>query len=368
MRVAFVHDWLVTYRGGERVLEALLTLYPEAPVYTLFYDAGEMPDSIRQRRIYAPKWLKPFRKIRKALLPVLPFAIEALPLEDYDLVISTSSCVAKGVITAPEAQHLCYLHSPMRYIWDQRRHYLEKPGKIPGVKALIHLASTWLRLWDGASSQRVDRFVVNSSFIARRVNKYYGKEAVVIHPPVDTAAFSGQASTTGEKAPFFLAAGAFVNYKRLDLAIRACQQAGKDLVVAGSGPEEALLRNLAGQAKGVRLIVAPDQAEWVRLMQEADAFIFPAKEDFGITAIEAMAAGTPVIAYRGGGALDFIRPGVNGEFFDTQDPESLAAVLQDFRKDRYPVSELIAFSQKFSTGHFTEAIRSEIQRLTEAAP
>jgi hypothetical protein len=166
VRVAYVHDWLVTYRGGEKVLEALLELYPEAPVYTLFYSPSKMPETISRRTIIVPKALNLFRPIRKALLPLLPAAIESLPLEDYDLVISTSSCVAKGVMVAPHAKHLSYVHSPMRYIWDQRRHYLSGKRGFSIKDFFIHALSQNLRVWDVTSNSRVDRFIANSRFVA----------------------------------------------------------------------------------------------------------------------------------------------------------------------------------------------------------
>ncbi|RYZ83435.1 MAG: hypothetical protein EOP04_19960 [Proteobacteria bacterium] len=225
MRVAYVHDWLVTYRGGEKVLEALLELYPDAPIYTLFYSPAQMPASIQQRVVNVPKWLNRLKPLRKALLPILPAAIEALPLEDYDLVISTSSCVAKGVMIGPYAKHLCYIHSPMRYIWDQRQHYLNRERSFSPKEFLIHLLSQRLRIWDVSSNNQVDSFIANSSFVAKRIERYYARKAKVIHPPVDLERFF-PTGNKGQKGDYFLAAGAFVSYKRFDLAIKACEELG----------------------------------------------------------------------------------------------------------------------------------------------
>ena len=183
MKVALVHDWLVSYRGGERVLEALAQLFPEAPIYTLFCATDVLPEGLRHRHIHTPRGLNRCRRLRKLLLPWLPTAIESFDLSGYDLVISSSSCVAKGVITNPDALHISYIHSPMRYIWDQQKHYFSSAFKLPGVAAVCHYLLHKLRIWDVASSSRVDVFVANSEFVARRIQKYYRREAQVLHPP-----------------------------------------------------------------------------------------------------------------------------------------------------------------------------------------
>lgn len=360
MRVAYVHDWLVTYRGGEKVLEALLELYPEAPVYTLFYSASAMPESIRRRSIHVPKWLNRLKLLRKALLPLLPAAIEALPLEDYDLVISTSSCVAKGVIVGPDAKHLCYIHSPMRYIWDQRQHYLNRKRSFSPKEFLIHLLSQRLRMWDAGSNHGVDRFVANSSFVAKRLQRYYGREARVIHPPVDLERFFPREKPLN-KGNYFLVAGAFVAYKRFDLAIEACERLGLRLKVLGSGPEEKRLRKFAGTH--TEFVIKPNAEEWVKLFQGAKALIFPAIEDFGITAIEALASHTPLIALKAGGALDFVEEGHTGVFFEEQTTESLIAALQGFDALSFEGDKLEAFAQRFSKKAFLENIRRELNAL-----
>ncbi len=360
MKVAFVHDWLVTYRGGEKVLETLLPLYPDAPIYTLFYEPRQMPKSINSRRIIAPGWLKPLTRLRKGLLPILPAAIESLPLEQYDLIISTSSCVAKGVIPGPRARHLCYLHSPMRYVWDQREHYLKGTARIPGANGLIHLFSSRLRIWDQVSSQRVDRFIVNSQFVAERVRRYYGRESTVVHPPIEDRFFATPAEPKDKKEPYFLAVGAFVPYKRFDLAIEACRLAGKKLVVAGSGPLEKELRHLGNHAT---FVPSPDDAKLQQLYAGAEALLFPNVEDFGLTAIEAMSCGTPVIAFAEGGALDYVKPGETGEFFREQNAASLAAVLKNFSATQFDRTRIRDFAGKFSRQAFQERIRAQIDAL-----
>lgn len=365
MRVAFVHDWLVSYRGGERVLEALLELYPEAPIFTLFYDADSMPKSIRSRDVRVSRWLNSMKRFRKLLLPLLPSAIESMPLEDYDLIISTSSCVAKGVMVGPDTKHLCYIHSPMRYIWDQRRHYLVAKREFSPREMLIHVLSERLRIWDVSVNQRVDQFVANSGFVRKRVQRYYGRDATVIHPPVDIVRFQNNLGSV-PRGGYFLAAGAFVAYKRYDLAIAACEALGKKLIIAGSGPDEGKLRSLAGPH--TQLMIKPSAERWVELFQGADAFLFPGVEDFGITAIEAMAAGTPVIALKAGGALDFVIEGKTGLFFSEPSAESLMEVLRSFDPKAFSRQDLYDHAAQYQKAMFLSKIRKEISKLLEEGP
>ncbi|MBC7659663.1 MAG: glycosyltransferase [Chitinophagaceae bacterium] len=360
MRVAYVHDWLVTYRGGEKVLEALLELYPEAPVYTLFYSPEAMPESIRNRTVYVPKWLNRLKRLRKALLPLLPAAIESLPLEDYDLIISTSSCVAKGVMVGPHAKHLCYMHSPMRYIWDQRQHYLDRNRSFSPKDFLIHVLSQRLRIWDVSSNNQVDSFIANSSFVAKRIKRYYARDSRIIHPPIELDRFFPH-ENKGRKGDYYLAAGAFVSYKRFDLAIAACEELGVKLKVIGSGPDEKRLRKLAGS--NTEFVIKPNADEWVKLFQGAKALLFPGIEDFGITAIEALAAGAPLIAFRAGGALDFVEPNQTGIFFEQPTVASLKEAIRRFETLRFDDEVLKSFAERFSKKSFLENIRRELTAL-----
>lgn len=360
MRVAFVHDWLVSYRGGERVLEAMLELYPSAPIFTLFYDPASMPESIRSRDVRTSPWLNRLRPFRKALLPLLPAAIEAFPLEDYDLILSTSSCVAKGVMVGPQSKHLCYIHSPMRYIWDQRQHYLVPSRNFSPREFIIHLLSSRLRIWDVTTNHRVDRFVANSGFVKSRVRRYYDRDASVVHPPVDINRFMN-GSAQRAKQGYFLAAGAFVDYKRFDLAIKACERLGRRLLVVGSGPEERNLRKIAGPH--TEFVIAPSAERWAEIFQAADALIFPGVEDFGITAIESLAAGTPLIAFKAGGALDFVVEGETGVFFKEATVESLIETIEKFSPAMFSRERLQEFSRGFSKENFLEKIRLEIDSV-----
>jgi glycosyltransferase involved in cell wall biosynthesis len=363
LQVALVHDWLVSYRGGEKVLECIAKMYPDAPIYTLFYKPEAMPDFFKQRTVKVNKAINLLSPIRKLLLPWMPSMIEALPLESYDLIISTSSCVAKGAIPGPQGKHLCYIHSPMRYVWDQRAEYFHGLKILPGAALAIHLASKALRQWDVVSSQRVDRFVANSTFVAQRVRRYYGHTASVIHPPIDLERFCplepGQ-----EKQDYFLAAGAFVSYKRFDLAIEACEALGKKLIVAGSGPMEKSLRRLNGRY--TKFEIAPSSSRWVELLQNAQALIFPGVEDFGMVPVEALACGTPIIAFEKGGALDYVVPKRTGLFFGEQHVDSLVKVLSTFDPLQFSAEDLSVFAQTFSADRFVKAMKDEINLLLEA--
>lgn len=362
MKVAFVHDWLVTYRGGERVLEALLELYPEAPIFTLFYTPSQMPKSISSRRVITPVGLGVLTPFRKALLPFLPTLIESFDLNDFDLVISTSSCVAKGCIPGPNATHVSYVHSPMRYIWDQKAQYFTGFLALPVVSWFAEWMASQLRMWDTVSATRVDHFIANSQFVAQRIRRYYRRDAVVIAPPVDLNEPKPKVRESSEPG-YFLAAGAWVSYKRFDLAIDSCRQAGKKLIIAGSGPLAASFATAAAQSKNtIEIVHAPDRTRWVSLLRGADALLFPGTEEFGVTAVEALSCGTPVIAHRSGGALDFIQPGVNGFFFDSFTAASLASAIQSFNVMEFDPKKVAATADRFGRTHFVDHVREELRR------
>ncbi len=369
MQVAYVHDWLVTYRGGEKVLDALLDLYPEAPVYTLFYDRAAMPARIQARDIRVPALLNKAQRLRKLALPLLPRMIESLPTTGYDLLISTSSCVAKGVRKGAHAKHLCYLHSPMRYIWDQQEEYIAGVQHIPGAAWGIRALTPGLRAWDIASSTRVDRFLANSTFVAERARRCWGLETGVLPPPIELERFvprsrpspvSVGGSPAGAK-PYLLAAGALVSYKRFDLAIAACERLGRDLVIAGSGPMERALREQAGPH--TRFEIQPTDERFTTLLAEAEALLFPGVEDFGMIAVEAMASGTPVLAYAAGGARDFIVHGETGLYFHEPTAESLATVIAAFDPRAFDPQRLAQFASRFNRAAFLHRVRAEIQQL-----
>lgn len=331
MKVALVHDWLTGMRGGEKVLSVLCESFPSADLYTLVHAKGKVSSAIENRRIFTSFIQKlPFaKKAYRSYLPLFPMAIEGMRLKGYDLVISTSHCVAKGVIPPPNALHICYIHTPMRYVWDMYHEYL---GGRRGLSAMLASGiAHYLRLWDASSASRVDRFIANSWNIARKVRRYYGRNAEVIHPPVDCSKFS-PGGKTGE---YYLVVSAFVPYKRVDLAIRAMNSSGRRLVIAGRGPEEKRLKKLA--MANVEFTGWKTDAELSRLYQGARALIFPGEEDFGIAPLEAMASGRPVIAFGRGGALETVVPpgtgrGATGLFFMEQEPRALAEAMTVFER------------------------------------
>ena len=357
LRIAIVHDWLVSYRGGEKVLECFGNMFPEAPIYTLFYDSTQLPAWFKTKDIRYPELLNKFRIIRKLLLPFLPSIIESLELHGYDLILSTSSCVAKGVIPPVNAKHICYIHSPMRYIWDQRREYFRSLESLPIMSSLVNYLCSQLRVWDVVSASRVDTFVANSQFVRNRVARYYGRSASVVNPPVALARFRGEIPDFRAKEDYFLVMGALVPYKRFDLAIEACNRLGQRLVVAGAGPSEKYLRSLGG-AK-TEFVIGPDDERVVQLMRKAKALIYPGVEDFGISSIEAMACGTPVLALKEGGALDFIEPNINGTFFEEQNVESIASCLESFKLDLHKV---VRSTERYSEERFIAEMREEIRK------
>lgn len=367
VKTALVHDWLVTWRGGEKVLLELARLYPNAPIYTLFLDRESLPDELKRRDIRVLKTLNRWRRLRKALLPFLPKAIESIDLSEYDLIISTSSCVAKGAIKRSDARHLCYIHSPMRYAWDQKREYFGKMLDWPLVGWILEMGLERLRRWDVASAHRVDQFVANSHFVAGRVKAYYGRDAVVIHPPIDLVGFPLKEDLKDtlhrEERGYWLAAGALVAYKRFDLAIQAAEAAGMRLIVAGAGPEEGRLRSMAGPFTEFR--ISPPQSEWVFLLRNARALVFPGVEDFGMIAIEAMSCGTPVIASKAGGALDFIVEGKTGVFFEPGNQSSLESALRNFEGSSYNATLISEYALGYSLDSFKVKMREQIKKLME---
>ncbi len=359
MKVAIVHYWLLTMRGGERVIEALCELYPDADIYTHVAKPEALSDTIRRHRIQETfiARLPGARRYYQKYLPLMPLALEQLDLRAYDLVISSECGPAKGVITTPNTLHVCYCHSPMRYVWDMYWDYLEgvpKPMR-PLARGLLH----YVRRWDLASAFRVDHFLANSAFVARRVHKHYRRDAEVIHPPVDTEAF-GLAESTDD---YYLLVGQLVPYKRADLAVRAFSRAGKRLVVIGDGEELADLRRLAGPTVDV---MGRQPASVIREMYaRCRALVFPGEEDFGIVPVEAMASGRPVIAYRRGGALETVVEGRTGLFFDEQTEESLLAAVERFEEmaGTFDPAEIRRHALAFDRQVFKAKFRARVDEL-----
>ena len=330
MKVALIHDWLTGMRGGERCLEVFRELFPQAHLYTLLHVPGSVSAPIEKMVIKTSFIQKlPFsKKGYRKYLPLFPMAVESFNLKGYDLVLSCSHCVAKGIIPPPDALHISYMLTPMRYAWDMYGEYFgENKKKI--IPFFIH----YLRIWDVTSSQRVDHFLCISNHVANRIKKYYRRKAEVIHPPVDTNRFK----IRGEKEDFFLIVSSLVPYKKVDLAVQAFGQLGYPLKIIGSGPEEKRLKSM-GPPNTEFLGWQPDEVV-ADYYSRCRALIFPGEEDFGIVPLEAMASGKPVIAYGKGGALETIVPysqekegeeAPTGVFFYEQNAASLSAVVRQF--------------------------------------
>lgn len=315
--MAIVHYWFVAMRGGERVVERLLHLFPNADIFTNVYDPDSLSATLKKAPMKAGFVNRlPFaRRLYQYYLPLMPMALEGLDLSEYDLVISSESGPAKGVISRPDALHICYCHSPMRYLWD---HYHQYRAEAPMIaRAAMPLMYHGLRQWDVSSSARVDRFVANSSFIKQRIGKFWRREADVVHPPVETGLFH----RSNELDESYLWVGQMVPYKRPDIAVEAFNANGLPLTMVGTG---SMLKKLQAIAKpNVKFIDRLDFASLRAAYASCKAFIMTAEEDFGITPVEAMASGRPVIAYGRGGVIDSVVPGQTGLFFQEQSAESL---------------------------------------------
>ncbi|WP_421793266.1 glycosyltransferase [Hydrocarboniphaga effusa] len=334
MRVAIIHYWFTTWRGGERVFEELLRLFPDADVYAHVADQKLIDSRVPGLQV-RETWIAKLplgRKLFRLYLPLMPMALESLDLQAYDLIISSESGPTKGVIKRPDALHICYCHSPMRYIWDMSAQYRRNAGLLKGL--FLSLISTWMRVWDVTTSMRVDAFIANSLFVSRRISSYYGRGSTVIHPPVRMQSVRGlsqrdrSARNGPGEEPYYVVASELVAYKRVELAIEAAQQLGRKLVVVGEGEQFKALKAMAGPNVHFAGRVSDDEfAGW---LANARALLFPGLEDFGIVPVEAMANGTPVIAYARGGALEYLMDGVNGVGFSTQSVDALAAAIKRF--------------------------------------
>lgn len=372
MRVALVHDWLVAMRGGERCLEALCELYPEADLYTLFFEPQAVSESIALRRVTASalQRLPGARRYYRYLLPLFPAAIERFDLRDYDVVISSSHCVAKGALAGPHGCHIAYIHTPMRYIWDQYDQYFGR-GLSLGRMAMP-LFRDYLQRWDVASGRRPHHLVANSRHVAERIRRLYGRTATVIYPPARTAAFVPSERDDG----YYLIVSAFVPYKRLDLAIAAFNRLGLPLHVVGDGPDGARLRRRAGGA--IRFLGALPDAALRAQYAGCRALVFPGEEDFGIVPVEAMASGKPVIAYGRGGVTESIVPlgddsatdaeAPTGILFEPQTSAALEGAVRRFEqtRTRFSAAANRRRAERFDETRFKDEMRAFVARAYEA--
>ena len=377
MRVALVHDWLTGMRGGEKVLEELCLLFPEAPLYTLVHVPGSVSSVIEDREIVTSPLsrLPGIGRHYRRFLPLFPRLIERFDLSAFELVVSTSSCVAKGARAAPGARHVSYVHSPMRYVWDRFDDYFG-PGRAgTATRAAMAIFREPLRKWDRQSAARVDHLLANSRFVAARIRKYWSREAEVVPAPVDTDLFRPTGEPPGDA---WLVVSAFTPYKRVDLALEAARLTGVPLTVVGSGPEEARLRAQAGP--DVHFTGWIDDEELARLYASSRGLIFPGVEDFGITPLEAMACGRPVIAFAEGGALETVRGAVwagdpeatggaqaSGLFVREQSAEALADAIRvlERRPGSVTAEACRARAEEFSRPVFRRRLKEVLRPDTE---
>jgi len=361
MRVAIVHDYLTQYGGAERVLDELHAIWPDAPVMVALHDPDRMPAHYRGWDIRA-SWLSQLPVVKRrhqALLAFYPQAFESFDLQGFDVVLSSSSGFAHGVLTGPQTMHVCYCHSPARFLWDYHNYARrERLGRL--TRAVVTTQLAQLRVWDHASADRVDSWVSTSRLVRSRIAKFYGKSSTVIPPPVSVGHFD-VGDGPGE---YFLMLMRLVGWKRPDIAVEACTRLGLDLVVAGDGRDEGHLRRIAGPR--VRFVGRVDDAGLRRLYADCKALILPSEEDFGITPLEAMASGRPVIAYGRGGALDTVIPGKTGLFFAEQTPESLVEVLRDFDPSEFDGHEIRRHAERFDSAVFRARFRQHVETQVQA--
>ncbi len=359
MKVAIVADWLTDRGGAEKVILAMHDVFPQAPIFTTLYNPEVMGPEFERldiRTSFLQKW--PFaKKHRTKFVNLLPMAIEDLDVSEYDVVISSSSAIGHGVITHANQLHICYCHTPMRFCWDDCQNFIRQSGFSKFVKKFIPLMLSPVRVWDYWASDRPDQYIANSNYIKKRIKKYFNQTADVLYPPVETNHF--RIANAEEHKDFYLVVSRLVDFKKVDLAIEACNKLKIPLKVAGSGPAFDRYSGLAGPT--VQLLGYVPEVEKEALMRECKALIFPQLEDFGITPLEVMASGKPVIAFRKGGALETVIEGKTGMFFDKQTPDSLAEAIQKFETMKFDPEVLQKHAKDFSYEVFCEKFKKYVE-------
>ncbi len=363
MKVALVHDYLNQMGGAERVVMALHEIFPDAPIYTSIYDPQRV-DPAFQKMDIRTSFMQKFPGVTKhhqPYLPFYPFAMESLDLRGYDLVLSSSSAFGKGVITRPETMHICYCHTPMRWCWNYDE-YVEREHLGGTARKVLPFLITGLRIWDQTSAMRVDHFIANSPVVAERIQKYYRRDAIVIPPPVEASRFPFDPAVKPED--YFLTLSRLIPYKRVDLAIEACNQLHLPLVVVGSGRDLDRLKRLAGPT--IRFMGRLSDEEVLHYFAHCRAFLSLNEEDFGITPLEAQACGRPVIAYGAGGALTSVVDGVTGTFFAEQTVDSLSTALASFNEHTYDPTVIRNHALEFDMPRFKRRILQFVEaKLSE---
>jgi glycosyltransferase involved in cell wall biosynthesis len=363
-RIALVHDWLTGMRGGEKALEEVCTLYPDAALFTLVHVPGTVSPAIERLSPRASflSFVPGAGRIYRNLLPLFPFAVEQFDLDRFDLVISTSHCAAKSVVRPGRARHVCYCFTPMRYVWDQRHAYFGRGRPGPRVGRALWPVLAWLARWDAGTAHRVDRYLADSQHVACRIRRYYNRPSTVVYPPVDTEFYRPDATASSATA---LVVSALAPYKRIDLAIAGCRLAGVPLRIVGHGPEESRLRAMAGP--GVEFLGPRSNEEIRRFYREAGVVLLPGEEDFGIVPVEAQACGAPVVALGRGGALETVVDGVTGVLVPSATPDAMAAGVRRALDTAFDPAAIRRHAERFGRARFAEAFRTLIEE-TMAAP
>jgi glycosyltransferase involved in cell wall biosynthesis len=361
-RVALAHDWLTGMRGGEKVLERLALAYPQAPIFTLVHEPGSVSETLESHSVRTSFLQRmPARSAYRWYLPLFPLAVRGLDVSGFDLVLSTSHCAIKALRTSPDALHLCYCHTPMRYAWDRFDEYFG-PARVGWFKhALIRPTMALLRRWDRATAARVDYFAANSQYVADRIGRYYDRTAEVIPPPVDTDRFVPGTEAAGD---YYLMVSALSPYKRVDVAIEAFNRLGRPLYVAGWGPEAERLKQLAGPT--VRLLGKVSDDELLTLYQNCRGFVLPGVEDAGIAPIEAMACGRPALVLAEGGAPEAVEHGVTGLHIDRPGADAICEAVDSAESLTFNTAGIRAHAEGYSVAEFDRRMGSFVERCLHA--
>jgi len=370
-KIAIVHEFLTYFGGAEQVLKSLHDLYPDAPIYALLYNRDKMQKYFPKAKIrtsFLNKFPNLFRKKKKYLLPFLSTAVETFDLRDFDIVISSCSSFAKGIITKPKTVHICYCHAPTRFLWDWYFNYLNE-NRIKGWKKLVVMPILhYLRMWDKSAADRVDYFIANSRNTSDKIKKVYNRKSEIIYPPVDVNInnLSSENKKFRFEREYFLIVSRLSAYKKIDVAVEAFNKLELPLIVIGEGEEKKRLEKMA--EKNVKFLGFQPRGVVLRYLNNCQAFIFPGEDDFGIAPIEAMSFGKPVLAYRGGGALETVVENATGEFFDDQTPEILADGVRRIKNNynNYDVSKIKKHAEKFSRKKFETNIKNFLENVAKS--
>lgn len=356
MKIAIVHDWLTNMGGAESLIINFHEIYPDAPIYTSVYNPDNLDNKFKNIDIRTSFLQKKNKKIKnhKKYYPLMPMAFESMDLNEYDVILSSSTCCAKGIIPRPDAIHICYCNTPMRYAWEKRKDYTKNMGKLK--KKLVSFLTHYMRMWDVTSSSRVDYFIANSTAVQERIKKYYRRDSVVINPAVRCNLFN----ISNADGDYYFIVSRLVSYKRFDLAVKACKELGRKLIIIGDGPEKEGLEKIAQGCNNIKFLGRLPDEEVRKYMAECKALLFPGEEDFGITPVEAMACGRPVVAFGRGGVLDTVIDGKTGVLFKEQSVESMKEAILKLEAMNFDKQEIRKQALKFDEEEFKIKIKQFI--------